>query len=111
MPLLTQELRNKLPELYSQEHTPDPQVVCRFFHPLTQFAWYVTEGSPVDENGYYDTDKEKVDFLFFGLVDGLEAELGYFYLSELESVTIAGMHIERDTTFEPAPLSVIRARL
>jgi len=41
-----------------------------------------SEGSDVDENGYFDTDKEKVDYLFFGLVDRLEIEVGYFSLSD-----------------------------
>ncbi len=39
-----------------------------------------TEGAPVDEDGYMDTDK--VDFLFFGLVVGFKPELGYFSLNE-----------------------------
>src|SRR5437667_803097 len=81
--LLTKELRKKLPPLYSQENNPDPQVICKFFRPDAQCTWYAYEGSPVDKNGYFDTDKEKVDFLFFGLVIGFETELGYFSLSEL----------------------------
>ena len=64
--------------MYSQEDTPDPMVVVKFFTPDAGWTWYAIEGSPVDEDGYYDTDKEKVDFLFFGLVSGLEVELGYF---------------------------------
>ena len=35
MKLLTQELRRKLPPLYSQEHVKDPMVICKFFHPLS----------------------------------------------------------------------------
>ena len=31
-------------------------------------------------------DKVEVDFLFFGYVRGLDAELGYFSLAELESL-------------------------
>ncbi len=64
MKLLTEELKKQLPPLYSQEKEQDPMVICKFFHPLSPWTWYAYEGSPVDEDGYYDTDKEKVDFLF-----------------------------------------------
>jgi hypothetical protein len=107
---LTKALRKKLPALYSQENTPDPMVVCKFFTPDAQWTWYVIEGSPVDEDGYYDTEKEKVDFCFFGLVSGLEVELGYFSLSELTGVRGAfGLPVERDLYFEPTRLSSIKA--
>ena len=81
MKLLTQDLLKRLPALYSQEDNPDPMVVCKFFTPDAGWTWYAIEGSPVDEHGYYDTDKEKVDYLFFGLVSGAGVELGYFSLS------------------------------
>ena len=63
MKLLTEELKKQLPPLYSQENVKDPMVICKFFHPLSPLTWYAIEGSPVDADGYYDTDKEKVDFL------------------------------------------------
>lgn len=66
---------------------------------------------PVDSDGFYDTDNEKVDILFFGLVLGLEIELGYFSLSELQSVRGAlGLPVERELYFRPAPLSQVRKR-
>ena len=106
---MTKDLVKRLPALYSQEDTPDPMVVCKFFTPDADWTWYAIEGSPVDEDGYYDTDKEKVDFLFFGLVSGLEVELGYFSLAELESVRGPfGLHIERDLYFEPTRLSEVK---
>jgi hypothetical protein len=108
MELLTQELRKQLPPLYSQENEQDPMVICKFFHPLSPWTWYAYEGSPVDENGYYDTDKEKVDFVFFGWVYGDYPELGYFSLSELESVTVMGLGIERDLHFTPMRLSEVK---
>ena len=68
--------------------------------------WFAIEGSPVDANGYCDTDKEKVDFIFFGLVSGFDVELGYFSLSELESVRGKfGLPVERDLHFQPTRLS------
>ena len=43
--------------------------------------------------------------MLFGLVYGLEKELGYFSLNELESVRgPLGLGIERDKSFKPKPL-------
>ena len=61
------------------------------------------------QDGYYDTDKEKVDFVFFGLVSGLDVELGYFSLSELKSVRGKfGLPVERDLYFQPTRLSEVK---
>ena len=111
--LLTEEIKRKLPPLYSQENEIDPSVICKFFDPVGSWTWYAYEGSPVDENGYYDTDKEKVDFLFFGLVIGFEPEFGYFSLRELENAKqgltgIRALPIERDMYFTPCKLSEIK---
>lgn len=77
----------------------------KFFTPDAGWTWFATEGSPVDEDGYFDTDKPKVDYVFFGLVSGFEVELGYFSLSELEEVRgPLGLPIERDLYFEPKTL-------
>ena len=102
-----------MPPLYSQEHEPDPLVVCKFFDPVGSWTWYATEGSPVDEDGYYDTDKAKVDYLFFGLVIGFEKELGYFSLTELQTLKegmrgLRALPIERDVYFRPTRLSEVR---
>ena len=73
------------------------------------WTWYAIEGSPVDENGYFDTDKAKVDFLFFGLVSGVDVELGYFALSELQSIRgKLGLPVERDRHFAPTRLSAVK---
>ena len=106
---MTKDLVKRLPALYSQEENPDPMIVAKFFTPDAGWTWYAIEGSPVDEDGYYDTDKEKVDFLFFGLVSGIEVELGYFSLSELKTVRGAfGLPVERDLYFEPTRLSEVK---
>ena len=111
--LLPDSLKERIPALYSQEEVPDPLVVCKFFDPVGSWTWYATEGSPVDEDGYYDTDKEKVDYLFFGLVVGFEKELGYFSLTELQTLKggmrgIRALPIERDVYFTPTRLSEVR---
>ena len=47
--------------------------------------------------------------LFFGLVNGSDRELGYFRLSELARVKGPfGIGIERDTSFDPTPLSKLK---
>jgi hypothetical protein len=113
MKLLTKEIKRRLPALYSQENEKDPMVICKFFDPSGSWTWYAIEGSPVDENGYYDTDKEKVDFLFFGLVIGFEPELGYFSLKELVSAKqgrmgLLALPIELDICFKPCRLSQVK---
>jgi hypothetical protein len=95
MKLLTDELRARLPPLYSQEAEPDPTVYAKFILPGTGWTWYVTEGS-----------EQEGDFLFFGFVVGLESEFGYFLLSELETVrTSLGLAVERDLHFPEGKLT------
>jgi hypothetical protein len=110
MMLLTQANRKALPPLYSQDGKGYEAVaVVKFFTPDSSWTWYATEGSEVDADGLYDTDAPKVDYLMFGLVDGLEPELGYFALSELASARgPLGLPIERDRYFKPCPLSEVR---
>ena len=108
MKLLTEELRKKLPPLYSQDGKGGKAVAyLKFFTPDSGFSWWITEGSPInDENG------REVDFQFFGLVDGHFKELGYFSLSELESVNgPMGLPIERDFYWKPKPLQEIAPEL
>lgn len=95
MKLLTEEIRRRLPKLYSRENDPDPMVQVKFFTPWTSWTWYAIEFDGED--------------VFFGLVQGFEEELGYFSLSELEEVRgPGGLTIERDLHFEPLPLSKVR---
>ena len=45
----------------------------------------------------------------YGYVNGLDSELGYFDLSELEAVYgPLGLSIERDVSFEPTPFATIK---
>ena len=94
MKLLTKELITKLRKAplgsakYSPEHTP---VIVKFFNPCGAATWYVLEGSETDG-----------DWEFFGYADlGMGCgELGYFRLSELQSVKLPfGLSIERDMHF------------
>ncbi|MHC4582637.1 MAG: DUF2958 domain-containing protein [Planctomycetota bacterium] len=104
MRLLTKELRRKLPPLYSQDGKGGKAVAyLKLFTPSSSWTWYATEGEPVtDDSG------QEVDYRFFGLVDGHVKELGYFSLSELESVNgPMGLPIERDLYWEPKTLEEI----
>jgi hypothetical protein len=98
MPLLTDELRKRLPLIGATESEEDPMVICKFFTPWTNWTWYVIEFDQADT--------------FFGLVDGHEVELGYFSLQELQTKQGPyGLRIERDRYFKPERLSVIRERI
>lgn len=103
-----QSVRDSLPPLYSQEHVKDPICLVKFFFPMSSWTFYAIEGSPVDENGYYDTDKPKVDYLFYGFTVSFDNELGYVSLSEIAAVEVVGLKVERDVNFQPTRLSVIR---
>jgi hypothetical protein len=96
MRLLTKDLRHRLPPSYSTETQPDPVVHAKFFTPDSSWTWYVLEFDGEDT--------------FFGYVVGLDAELGYFSLKELEAVRgPLGLPIERDLYFDPQPLSKVIA--
>lgn len=93
--LLTQELKKQLPALYSQENETNPTVWVKFFLPASRWTWYGIEFDGED--------------LFFGYVDGLEAELGYFRLSELQELRgLWNLGVERDRFFKPTPLHTIQ---
>lgn len=97
MELLTDELRQQLPPLLSQEADPDPIVHIRFFTPDANWTWWVTEGQA-----------EGDDFRFFGLVQGSEDEFGTFLLSELQAVRgPLGLAVERDLSFAPGRLTEV----
>jgi hypothetical protein len=104
MKLLTQEIRRKLPPLYSQEGRGGKAIAhVKYFSPSSSWTWYILEGSPIqDETG------TEVDFHFFGLVEGQCKELGYVALSELQSVRgPMGLPIERDLHWGPKTLEEI----
>jgi len=92
IPLLPDEIRAQLPPLYSgEEQGLEAKALVKFFTPDSNWTWYASEFDGEDT--------------FFGLVSGFEVELGYFSLSELESVHgPLGLPIERDKFFEPTSL-------
>lgn len=108
MKLLTKKIRKKLPPLYAQDGKGEKAIAYfKCFTPSANWTWWILEGEPV-----LDSDGNEQDFRFFGLVDGHEMELGYFLLSELESVTgPLGLPIERDLYFKPKSLGEIAPEL
>ena len=96
MQLLTKEITAKMPALYTQENEKYPMVICKFFAVWSNWTWYGIEFDGTDT--------------FFGFVVGHEAELGYFSLSELQSLRgPMGLGIERDMYFRAQPLSKIKS--
>lgn len=96
MELLDIESRAILPELYSGEHQGlDAPALVKFFTPDANWTWYCSE---------YDGENT-----FFGLVSGLEVELGYFSYTELEGVRgRLGLPVERDLHFKPKTLRELK---
>lgn len=92
MKLLTKELLQTIPALYGQDGVKNKKAYVKFFTPDSSWSWYVME---------YDKEQQ----LCFGLVDGLEKELGYFNLQELEEIKgPLGLSVERDIYFEPTKI-------
>ena len=93
MKLLTKEAAARLPPLGAQDGLGyDAEAFLKLFTPDSSWTWYCVEFDPEQR-------------LFFGLVLGMEQELGEFSLDELEAVRgPLGLPIERDLHFEPTPL-------
>lgn len=96
MMLLTKANKKALPKLYSTDNDGDQAIAqVKFFTPDSNWTWYAFEFDGKDT--------------FFGFVAGQESELGYFSLSELESVRGPyGLKIERDRYFSPTTLSELK---
>ena len=100
MKMLTKENISSLPAIGSMDGKAPENVpvVVKYFTPWSNWTWYVTEGE----------QREGGDWLFFGLVEGFEKELGYFTLSQLTEVKgPMGLRIERDRNFK-ANLSEVK---
>lgn len=93
MKLITKALEKTFAKypLYSQDGKGnDAVVIAKFFLPGSGFTWHVTEAEK-QPNG---------DYMFFGYVEGLDSELGYFTLSQLQNVRGRfGLRVERDMYF------------
>ena len=98
--LMTKEVGNTIPALYANENVKDYDTVLapvKLFSPFSNWTWYITEMDP--ETG-----------TCFGLVEGLETEIGYFDLTELAEATLFGgvPAVERDLHWQPKTIGEIR---
>lgn len=97
MELIPNTLLCDIPDLYETEGMRDPICHVKLFTPDSNWTWYIIELSKADA------------VTCFGYVQGLESELGYFSLEELESIRgPLGLAIERDMSFEPTLFSKIK---
>lgn len=92
--LIPKEIKEQIPALYSTEDITDPVAYVKLF--LDGWTWYITELS--------------IDDIAFGyVVSPFESELGYFSLSEIQSIKGSlGIGVERDLNFESCKLSIIK---
>jgi hypothetical protein len=85
-------IRQAIPPLGATEGQGGDAVAwARIFTPRAGWTWYVLECDGRD--------------ICFGLVAGIETELGYFSLAEIEQLRgPGGRRAERDASFHPTPL-------
>ena len=95
MELIPQEIKALIPKLYETEEQNDPIAYVKLF--LDGWTWYITELS-IDNN------------ICFGyVISPFESELGYFSLNEIKSIKGSlGLSVERDLSFKPTKLSIIK---
>ena len=98
--LMTKRLADTIPAIYANEKVADYDTVlahAKLFSPYSQWTWFITEMDPATGT-------------CFGLVEGLERELGYFDLTELAETTVFGgvPAVERDLYWEPRTLGEIK---
>ena len=95
--LIPQTLLSDIPDLYETEGKTNPLCHVKLFTPDSNWTWYIIEFSKVDRSTCY------------GYVQGLESELGYFTLEELEEIHgPLGLAIEIDMGFNPTLFSVVK---
>ncbi len=95
--LIPKTLLSDIPDLYETEGSTNPLCYVKLFMPDSHWTWYIIEFSKSDRDTCY------------GYVHGFEDELGYFTLTELESVHGAlGLAIERDLQFEPTRFATLK---
>ena len=95
MELILQEAKQQIPKLYETKEQNNPIAYVKLF--LDSWTWYITEMS-IDNN------------ICFGyVISPFGAELGYFSLEEIKGIKgNLGIVVERDLSFNPTRLSVIK---
>ena len=103
MKLFTQEIEEKLQAQYLRTKNEDvddmeSEVVCKIFHPFSNWTWYIINQDPDDHN------------YLWGIVDGDFLEIGSFSKSDLEG-KIGGLPFERDLSFKPIKAEELFSKL
>ena len=98
--LMTEKLADTIPAIGATDNACDYDQVearAKLFSPFSNWTWFITE-----------MDRETGQC--FGLVEGLETELGYFDLTELAETTVLGgvPAVERDLYWQPMTLGEIK---
>lgn len=95
--LMPKEVVATVPPLYVTEEEADPVARVKLFSCISGWTWYVTE---------YDLETGEA----FGFVEGFADEWGYFSIPEFEALNRShGFNVvERDESFEPAPVRKVR---
>ncbi len=98
--LMTEKLADAIPAIGANASVADCDDIiahAKLFSPYSNWTWYITE-----------LDRETGQS--FGLVEGLETELGYFDLTELAETTVPGgvPAVERDLYWQPMTLGEIK---
>ena len=98
--LMTEKLADTIPAIGTTENARDYDDVlarAKLFSPYSNWTWYITE-------------LERETGQCFGLVEGLETELGYFDLTELAETNVLGgvPAVERDLYWQPMTLREIK---
>lgn len=90
-----------IPKLYSLDGKPGEEVPIKlkFIDIFGTWEWYA-----------WEADIEDDDIIFFGYVNGFEKEMGYFYLSEFQSVNQGIQRIVIDKDFIPITLAELKDR-
>ncbi|MGE0052010.1 MAG: DUF2958 domain-containing protein [Arcobacter sp.] len=93
--LIPKNLLNRIPKLYETEEQNNPIAYVKLF--LDGWTWFITEIS-IDNN------------ICFGyVISPFGTELGYFSLEEIKSIKgTLGIGVERDLSFKPTKLSIIK---
>ena len=93
MKLLTKELLKKLPNIGDNEKNNKEHIAHVKLFGGSCFCWFISEYDPITK-------------MCFGWVEGLENELGFFSLTELEKIKFPpfGLSIERDICFDSIPI-------
>ena len=94
MELIPKNLLNRIPKLYETEEQNNPIAYVKLF--LDGWTWFITEIS-IDNN------------ICFGyVISPFGAELGYFSLEEIKTIKGSLVGVERDLSFKPTKLSIIK---